>query len=202
MSERAGVWFGSLQSWIIDTFGWFYLLAIGVYLLVTLTLAFSRYGQIKLGPEHSQPEYSSMLWFAMLFSAGMGIGLIFYGVAEPVFHYATPPVGEGGTAEAARQAMTQTFFHWGIHVWGVYTIDALALAYFSFRQNLPLRISSALYPIIGDKIYGPIGNAVDVLAVFGTMFGISTSLGLGVLQINSGLNYLFDIPVGTTTQLG
>ena len=201
MPERAGVWFGNLQSWIIDTFGWFYLLAIGVYLLVTLTLAFSRYGQIKLGPDHSQPEYSSMSWFAMLFSAGMGIGLIFYGVAEPVFHYATPPVGEGGTAEAARQAMTQTFFHWGIHAWGVYTIVALALAYFSFRQNLPLRISSALYPIIGDKIYGPIGNAVDVLAVFGTMFGIATSLGLGVLQINSGLNYLFDIPVGTTTQL-
>ena len=151
MPERAGVWFGNLQSWIIDTFGWFYLLAIGVYLLVTLTLAFSRYGQIKLGPDHSQPEYSSMSWFAMLFSAGMGIGLIFYGVAEPVFHYATPPVGEGGTAEAARQAMTQTFFHWGIHAWGVYTIVALALAYFSFRQNLPLRISSALYPIIGDK---------------------------------------------------
>ncbi|PFG57938.1 choline/glycine/proline betaine transport protein [Vibrio sp. ES.051] len=201
MPELAGSWFGSLQSWIIDTFGWFYLLAMGVYLIITLVLAFSRYGQIKLGPDHSKPEYSNLSWFAMLFSAGMGIGLIFYGVAEPIFHFATPAQGAGGTAEAAREAMTQTFFHWGVHAWGVYAIVALALAYFSFRHNLPLRISSALYPLIGDRIYGPIGYAVDILAVFGTMFGIATSLGLGVLQINSGLNYLFDIPIGTTTQL-
>lgn len=199
--DQASAWFGTMQSWIIDTFGWFYLLAMGLYLLLTLILAFSRYGKTKLGPDHSQPEYSNLSWFAMLFSAGMGIGLIFYGVAEPVMHFANPPVGEGGTAAAAREAMKLTFFHWGVHAWGVYAVVALALAYFSFRQGLPLRISSALHPIIGNKIYGPIGHAVDVLAVFGTMFGIATSLGLGVLQINSGLNYLFDIPAGVMTQL-
>lgn len=201
LPEQAGAWFGSLQGWIIDTFGWFYLFAMGMYLLLTLILAFSRYGSIKLGPDHSRPEYSYLSWFAMLFSAGMGIGLIFYGVAEPIFHFATPAMGEGGTAAAAKAAMKQTFFHWGVHAWGVYTIVALALGYFSFRHGLPLRISSALYPIIGKRIHGPIGNAVDILAVFGTMFGIATSLGLGVLQINSGLNYLFDIPNSTTVQL-
>ncbi|MZI94716.1 BCCT family transporter [Vibrio sp. CAIM 722] len=201
MPEQAGIWFGSLQSWIIDTFGWFYLLSMGIYLIITLILAFSRFGKIKLGPDHSKPEYSYRSWFAMLFSAGMGIGLIFYGVAEPVFHFANPPAGEPQTVDAARHAMTQTFFHWGVHAWGVYAIVALALGYFSFRHGLPLRISSALYPIIGKRIHGPIGYAVDILAVFGTMFGIATSLGLGVLQINSGLNYLFDIPIGTATQL-
>lgn len=202
MPQRAGEWFGDLQQWIISTFGWFYLLAMGLYLALTIILAFSRYGQIRLGPDHSKPEYSYMSWFAMLFSAGMGIGLIFYGVAEPVFHFANPPLIEGMTQEAAKESMKLTFFHWGIHAWGVYAIVALALAYFSFRHNLPLRISSALYPFLGKKIRGPIGNMVDILAVFGTMFGIATSLGLGVLQINSGLNYLFDIPTSTGVQLG
>lgn len=201
MPKQAGVVFGSVQAWIIETFGWFYLFAMGAYLILALVLAFSRFGHIKLGPDHSKPDYSYMSWFAMLFSAGMGIGLIFYGVAEPVFHYATPALGDGNSAEAARAAMTQTFFHWGIHAWGVYAIVALALAYFSFRHGLPLRISSALHPLIGKRIHGPIGNAIDVLAVFGTMFGIATSLGLGVLQINSGLNYLFDIPNATSVQL-
>ncbi|WP_428944760.1 BCCT family transporter [Pantoea sp. FN060301] len=198
---RAGVWFNSLQSWIIGTFGWFYLLVMGVYLLLTLILAFSRYGQIKLGPDHSRPEYSYLSWFSMLFSAGMGIGLVFYGVAEPIFHFVNPPQGQGLTAETAREAMKMTLFHWGVHAWGVYTIVALALGYFSFRHGLPLRISSALYPVIGKRIHGPIGNMVDVLAVFGTMFGIATSLGLGVLQINSGLHYLTGIPANTTVQL-
>ncbi|WP_280564496.1 choline BCCT transporter BetT [Chromohalobacter sp. 48-RD10] len=199
--ETAGNLFGSLQDWIIDTFGWFYLLAMGIYLILSLILALSRYGTFKLGPDHSEPDFSYLSWFAMLFSAGMGIGLIFYGVAEPVFHFANPPEGTAETASAARDAMLFTFFHWGLHVWGVYAIVALALAYFSFRHGLPLRISSALYPLIGKRIYGPIGNAVDIFAVFGTMFGIATSLGLGVLQINSGLSYLFGIPSSTTVQL-
>ncbi len=199
--DTAGALFGSAQAWIIDTFGWFYLLAMGLYLGLALIFALSRYGQFKLGPDHSEPEFSYHSWFAMLFSAGMGIGLIFYGVAEPVFHYATPVVGEGNTAEAAKAAMRMTFFHWGLHAWGVYAIVALALAYFSFRHRLPLRISSALYPLIGKRIHGPIGYTVDVFAVFGTMFGIATSLGLGVMQINAGLNYLFDIPTTTSVQL-
>lgn len=199
--EQAGIWFTSLQNWITETFGWFYLLVMGVYLILTLILAFSRYGQIKLGPDHSRPEYSYLSWFSMLFSAGMGIGLVFYGVAEPIFHFVNPPQGEGQLASSAREAMKMTLFHWGVHAWGVYAIVAMALGYFSFRQGLPLRISSALYPVIGNRIYGPIGYAVDILAVFGTMFGIATSLGLGVLQINSGLNYLLGIPANLTVQL-
>ncbi|SDL43142.1 choline/glycine/proline betaine transport protein [Modicisalibacter muralis] len=199
--ETAGNLFGHVQTWIIDTLGWFYLLAMGVYLLFSLYLALSRYGEIKLGPDHSEPEFSYSSWFAMLFSAGMGIGLMFYGVAEPVFHFTAPPVGEAGTSEAAREAMKLTFFHWGMHAWGVYAVVALALAYFSFRHGLPLRISSALYPLIGKRIHGPIGHAVDIFAVFGTMFGVATSLGLGVLQVNSGLNYLFDVPQDITVQI-
>lgn len=201
MPETAGELFGSLQSWIISTFGWLYLLAMGIYLALAFILALSRYGKVKLGPDHSEPDFSYLSWFAMLFSAGMGIGLIFYGVAEPVFHFANPPMGEAETATAARDAMRLSFFHWGMHAWGVYAIVALALAYFSFRHNLPLRISSALYPLIGKRIYGPLGHAVDVFAVFGTMFGIATSLGLGVMQINSGLNYLFDVPSNASVQL-
>ncbi|OHV07640.1 BCCT family transporter [Kushneria phosphatilytica] len=192
--DTAGKVFSAAQGWIIDTFGWFYLLSMGVFLIFSLLLAFSRLGQFKLGPDHSEPEFSYGSWFAMLFSAGMGIGLMFYGVAEPVMHYANPPMGDGGSAEAARQAMRTTFFHWGLHAWGVYVVVALALAYFGFRHGLPLRISSALYPLIGKRIHGPIGYAVDIFAVFGTMFGVATSLGLGVMQVNSGLNYLFDIP--------
>lgn len=199
--ETAGNLFSAIQGWIIESLGWFYLLAMGLYLLFSLFLAMSRYGEIKLGLDHSEPEFSYKSWFAMLFSAGMGIGLMFYGVAEPVFHFSSPPVGEAGTNEAAREAMKLTFFHWGLHAWGVYAVVALALAYFSFRHGLPLRISSALYPLIGKRIHGPIGYAVDIFAVFGTMFGVATSLGLGALQVNSGLNYLFDVPQGITTQI-
>lgn len=198
--DAAGSVFTSIQTWIIDTFGWLYLLSMGLFLVFTLVLAFSRYGQFKLGPDHSEPEFSYSSWFAMLFSAGMGIGLMFYGVAEPVLHYASPAQGEGSTPEAARQAMETTFFHWGLHAWAVYAVVALALGYFGFRHNLPLRISSALYPLIGKRIYGPIGHTVDVFAVFGTMFGVATSLGLGVTQVNSGLNFLFGVPENTLVQ--
>lgn len=196
----AGSVFTSVQTWIIDTFGWFYLLSMGIFLVFTLALAFSRYGRFKLGPDHSEPEFSYSSWFAMLFSAGMGIGLMFYGVAEPVLHYASPAQGEGSTPEAARQAMETSFFHWGLHAWAVYAVVALALGYFGFRHNLPLRISSALYPLIGKRIHGPIGHTVDVFAVFGTMFGVATSLGLGVTQINSGLNFLFGVPENIVVQ--
>jgi choline/glycine/proline betaine transport protein len=137
----------------------------------------------------------------MLFSAGMGIGLMFFGVAEPVMHFLSPPVGEGNSVESAREAMRITFFHWGLHAWAIYAIVAIILAFFSYRHNLPLTLRSALYPIIGDKIYGPIGHAVDIFAVIGTLFGVATSLGYGVLQVNTGLNYLWDVPVNPTTQV-
>ncbi|WP_415721087.1 BCCT family transporter [Photobacterium ganghwense] len=193
--------FGSVQNWIVTTFGWFYMLAVALFLIFSIGVAFSSLGQIKLGPDDSEPDYSYSTWFAMLFSAGMGIGLMFYGVAEPIMHWQSPPSGQSGTIEAAREAMRITFFHWGVHAWSIYAVIGMALAYFGFRHDLPLTIRSALYPLIGDRIQGIPGHLVDILAVLGTMFGVATSLGLGVLQVNSGLNYLFDVPEGITTQL-
>lgn len=193
--------FSSTLSWISTQLGWFYVLSVAGFLVFIAILTFSSYGRVKLGSDHSQPEFTNTAWFAMLFSAGMGIGLMFFGVAEPVMHYVTPPVGDPETAEAARQAMRITFFHWGVHAWAIYAIVAMSLAYFAFRHGMPMTIRSSLYPIIGERIHGPIGHAVDTFAVLGTLFGVATSLGFGVIQINAGLHYLFDIPVGVTTQV-
>jgi choline/glycine/proline betaine transport protein len=193
--------FDNIQRWINTNASWFYILSVALILISVVFLAVSRYGDIKLGPDHSVPDYRNSSWFAMLFSAGMGIGLMFFGVAEPVMHFTSPPVGEGGTVAAAREAMKITFFHWGLHAWAIYAMVALILAYFSFRNGLPLTLRSALYPLIGERIYGPIGHAVDVFAILGTVFGVATSLGYGVLQINSGLHHLFGLPVNTTVQV-
>ncbi|HVL35015.1 MAG TPA: choline BCCT transporter BetT [Burkholderiales bacterium] len=199
--EPAGTLFGAAQSWVTESAGWFYVLAVAGFLVFVIALAFSGYGHIKLGPDHSEPDYSYTSWFAMLFSAGMGIGLMFFGVAEPVMHYVSPPVGEGATVAAARDAMRITFFHWGVHAWAIYAVVALSLAYFAFRHELPLTIRSALYPLIGERIYGPIGHAVDIFAVLGTLFGVATSLGFGVIQINAGLGHLFGLPSTTGVQV-
>ncbi|AZY49378.1 choline transporter [Bordetella avium] len=193
--------FGAVQAWIFGNASWFYMLAVATVLVTMVLIAFSRYGDIKLGPDHSQPDYRDPTWYAMLFAAGMGIGLMFFGVAEPVMHFLDPPLGEGGTPEAAREAMSITFFHWGLHGWAVYAAVALILAYFSFRHGLPLTLRSALYPILGDRIYGPIGHAVDIFAIIGTVLGVATSLGLGVAQMNAGLNYLFGLPISTPVQI-
>ncbi len=193
--------FNNTQAWILEHVSWFYILAVAIILITTVLVAISRFGDIKLGPDHATPEYKDFAWFAMLFSTGMGIGLMFFGVAEPVMHFLSPPIGEGGTVDAARNAMNITYFHWGLHAWSIYAIVGLVLAFFCYRHELPLKLSSALYPMIGDKIYGPIGKAVDIFAVLGTVFGIATTLGFGVSQINSGLNYLFNIPVGTQVQI-
>lgn len=197
----AGGVFQSIQDAIVQYGSWYYVLVVAVILIVVSVLTFTRFGDIKLGPDHSEPDYSFISWFAMLFSAGMGIGLMFFGVAEPVMHFMAPPHGDPGTAAAAAEAMKLTFFHWGIHAWAMYAIVALILAYFAFRHDLPLTMRSSLYPLIGDKIYGPVGATIDVFAVLGTVCGVATSLGLGVLQINSGLNYLFDVPVSATVQV-
>lgn len=191
----------SLNQWIIQSFSWFYVLAVAVFLMFLIFLACSSIGKIKLGPDHSLPEYGNGSWFAMLFTAGMGIGLMFFGVAEPIMHYVSPPQGEAQTIQAAQQAMRITFFHWGLHAWAIYALVGLALAYFSFRHNLPLKIRSALYPLIGKKIDGPIGDSVDTFATIGTIFGIATTLGFGVTQINSGLNYLFGWEQSIDTQI-
>ncbi|WP_417689871.1 BCCT family transporter [Pseudidiomarina sp.] len=200
--DAAATTFDTIQSAIITNASWFYVTAVAVILLSVVYLGFSRFGTIKLGPDHSNPDYSKLTWFSMLFSAGMGIGLMFFGVAEPVMHFLAPPVVEAGTTEAAREAMKITFFHWGLHAWAIYAIVALILAFFAYRHGLPLTLRSALYPLIGERIYGPIGHAVDVFAVIGTVFGVATSLGFGVAQVNSGLGYLFDIPVSTMVQVG
>jgi len=193
--------FATIQGWIITNVSWFYILAVAVILGTVVFLALSRYGDIKLGPDHSTPDYSSTTWFAMLFSAGMGIGLMFFGVAEPVMHFAKPPFGDGGTVQAAGEAMRITFFHWGLHAWAIYAIVALILGYFSYRHGLPLTLRSALYPLIGERIYGPIGHAVDIFAIIGTVLGVATSLGFGVAQINTGLNALFGLPVSIPIQI-
>ena len=193
--------FGSAKAWVADDAGWFTVLTVAGFLVFIIGIAASGFGRLKLGPDHSTPDYSYASWFAMLFAAGMGIGLMFFGVAEPIRHFAEPPVGEPGTAAAARQAMRITFFHWGVHAWAIYAVVALSLAYFSYRHGLPLRIRSSLYPLIGKRIHGPIGHAVDSFAVLGTIFGLATSLGLGVIQINSGLQYLFGLEVSTRVQV-
>lgn len=200
--ELAGSIFSRTLGYITKTFGWFYMLSVAFFLVFTVTIAFSKWGKIKLGPDHSVPQYSFPAWFAMLFSAGYGIALLFFGVAEPVLHYSTPPMGAGETVDSAKQAMQIAFFHWGFHIWAIYGLVGLILAYFAFRHGLPLSMRSALYPLIGDRIYGPIGHIVDVFAILGTMFGIATTLGLSVAQINAGLNYLWpQIPVNVTVQI-
>ncbi|MDH4556456.1 BCCT family transporter [Pseudomonas sp. BN417] len=199
--DQAQALFGEIQNWIVQNASWFYVLSVALILITVLFLAVSRLGDIKLGPDHSQPDYSNGTWFAMLFAAGMGIGLMFFGVAEPLMHYVNPPVGDPNTVAAAKEAMKLTFFHWGLHAWSIYAIVALILAYFCFRHDLPLTLRSALYPLIGERIFGPIGHAVDIFAILGTVFGIATSLGYGVLQINSGLHHLFGLPVSVPVQL-
>lgn len=198
----AGSVFDTTLTYITQTFGWFYMLSVAFFLVFIVGLAFSKWGSIKLGPDHADPQYSFPAWFAMLFSAGYGIALLFFGVAEPVLHYASPPAGAGETVDAAKQAMQIAFFHWGFHIWAIYGLVGLVLAYFAFRHGLPLSMRSALYPLIGDRIYGPAGHAVDVFAILGTMFGIATTLGLSVAQINAGLHYLWpSIPVNVFVQI-
>lgn len=193
-TEAAGEVFSFLQGFITDKFGWFFIILVNLALVMCLYLAMSRYGDIRLGHQTEKPQYSLLSWTGMLFSAGIGIGLVYWGTAEPLYHYMAPPLGEAETVESAKQAMNISFMHWGLHAWALYTVVALSLAYFHFRRGLPLSIRSTLYPILGKKIYGPWGHTVDILAVFGTMFGVVTSLGLGVMQINSGLESLFAIP--------
>ncbi len=199
--EQSETLFTAMQSHIMTSASWFYIAAVAVILIGVVCIGLSRYGDIKLGPDHSEPDFSFSSWFAMLFSAGMGIGLMFFGVGEPVMHYLSPPNGDPGTIAAAKEAMGITFFHWGFHAWAIYAIVALILAFFGYRHNLPLTLRSALYPLIGDRIYGPIGHMTDIFAILGTTFGVATALGYGVLQVNSGLNYLFGIPVSTTIQV-
>ncbi|MFV0459810.1 MAG: choline BCCT transporter BetT [Actinomycetales bacterium] len=193
------IWAG--VEWITSWFGWFYILIATVILVFVIYLALSRYGNVKLGPDHSKPEFSTFAWASMLFAAGIGTDVMFYSVAEPVTQYLTPPVGEGSTVEAAREATVWTLFHYGVSGWGMYALMGMALGYFAYRADLPLAVRSALYPIFGRRIEGGLGHVVDTAAVLGTIFGVATSLGIGVVFLNVGLNILFGVPVGIGAQV-
>ncbi|MEZ5597990.1 MAG: BCCT family transporter [Pseudomonadales bacterium] len=193
--------FRSLQATITAEASWYYVMVVAIILVSVVVLAVTSFGDIKLGPDHAEPDYSFTSWFAMMFAAGMGIGLMFFGVSEPVMHFLDPPQGDGATVAAAREAMKLTYFHWGLHAWAIYAVVAVILAYFAFRHDLPLTLRSALYPLIGERMHGGWGVAVDVFAILSTTFGVATSLGFGVEQINSGLAYLFDVPKATWVQV-
>ncbi|MFQ5481948.1 MAG: BCCT family transporter, partial [Nitrospinaceae bacterium] len=181
--------FAAIQKDIALYFSWVLSSAATFFLLFVLYLLISPYGKIRLGAIDSKPEFSSVTWFAMLFSAGMGIGLVFWSIAEPILHFIHPPF-DPELGPRALQAMQVTYFHWGLHAWSIFTVMALALGFFCYRKGLPLAIRSAFYPLLGDRIFGPLGHAIDIFAVVATMFGVATSLGLGVMQINSGLNFI------------
>ncbi len=192
----------SLHGSIIRNFGWTYLMTAFLFLIFSLFIAFSRYGSIKLGNDHEKPRFSYFGWFSMLFAAGMGIGLIFWGVAEPMSHYLNPPPYiTPSSPQSARFAMRYSFFHWGIHPWAVYIVMSLSIAYFSFRRGMPPLISSCFYPLLGEKIFGVAGYIIDIFAVFATVFGIVTSLGIGALQINTGLASVLPFEASFTSTL-
>lgn len=199
---EAAATIGMLVAWTSEGFGWFYILLATAVLGFVLFLAVSPHGHKRLGPPHSMPRYSTLTWSSMLFAAGIGTDLMFFAVAEPVTQYLAPPIGPGGTVDAAREATVWTLFHYGISGWGMYALMGLALAYASYRLGLPLAIRSALYPLFGRRVNGRLGDAVDLAAVLGTIFGVATSLGIGVVQLNFGLSLLFGIPEGRAAQIG
>lgn len=196
-------WFTETQNYIANRAGWFFILLVNGMLLFALFLGFGKFSKIRIGGKGAKPEFSRLGWFSMLFSAGMGIGLLFWSVAEPIFHFKGTPFTADPTdqIEAAKEAMGVTFLHWGVHAWALYAIVGAALAFFTFNKKLPLTIRSVFYPLFGEKIYGPIGDVIDIISVIATLFGLATSLGFGVQQVNAGLNYLFDVEISSTIQV-
>ncbi|TQI70019.1 choline/glycine/proline betaine transport protein [Gramella sp. Hel_I_59] len=200
-NKQAESFFSDLQLGVAENADWFFILSINIFLVFLIYLAASKFGNMRIGGQGAKPEFKTGSWFAMLFSAGMGIGLLFFGVGEPVMHFNSPPTEAAGTAAAAQEAMNFTFLHWGFHAWAVYALVGLSLAYFTYSRGLPLTIRSIFYPFLGDRIYGRIGDVIDIFAVLATLFGLATSLGFGVQQIASGLNHVFGLPDGITTQV-
>lgn len=199
-SNQAEKIFTDLSTILLNNMKWFILMSVTAICFFLIYVMFSRYGELKLGKDSDTPAYSNFSWLAMLFSCAMGVGLVFWGVAEPMHHYASNPFTAGFTDEAASMAMQITFFHWGLHAWSVYCIVALAIGYFSYRKGLPFSIRSVLHPLIGDRINGVIGNVIDILVIVITTFGISQTLAIGVLQINAGLHKVFGVQVNVTVQ--
>ena len=200
-TERATKVFAESLDFVSTYFGWLYVSAVAFFIGFAVWLLFGRFAHVKLGTDDDVPDFSTKSWFAMLFSAGMGIGLVFYGVAEPIMHYQSPPALEGGSMAARKAALPLTLFHWGIHAWAIYVVMGLAIAYFAYRKGLPLALRSCLHPILGERIHGIAGHTVDIVAVFGTLFGLATSLGLGAMQVSAGLAHLFGTPHTTSFQI-
>jgi choline/glycine/proline betaine transport protein len=199
--ESISVLFESIQSFIAAKFGWLYVIAVNTILLFCIYLAFSRFKNIRLGGPDCKPEFSTWAWLSMLFNAGIGLVLMFYSVAEPILHFSNPPYGEAGTIEAAQNALNLSFVHWGMHGWAVYALMGLSIGFFCYNRGLPLGVRWVLYPLLGERLRGPIGHFIDVTAVVATMFGLATTLGLGIQHINSGLHYLFGIAENTNIQV-
>src|ERR687898_434373 len=192
-----------ILSWVLANLGWLFVLSTAGFLVLVVFLAVTPYGRIRLGRDDDRPEFRTVSWIAMMFSAGMGIGLMFFGVAEPMYHFGAPPHGlaKANTEEAAETAMQYTYFHWAFHPWAIYAVVALAIAYFTFRKGAPNLVSSAFRPILGDRVERWPGKTLDILAIFATLFGSCTSLGLGALQMNSGLNFIWGVPQTTTAAI-
>lgn len=199
--DAAEEFFNKTQTQVAEFGGWIFVLSVNIFLIFVLYLAFSKYGKIRLGGKDAEPEFKTISWFSMLFSAGMGIGLLFWSVAEPVTHFGNPPTADPNSAAAAKEAMNYTFLHWGFHAWAIYALVGLALAFFTYSRGLPLTIRSVFYPFLGDKIYGVIGDIIDIFAVLATLFGLATSLGFGVQQVAAGLEQVFGLSSGITTQV-
>ncbi|QKJ87070.1 Choline transporter [Paramixta manurensis] len=187
-------WLSQAQVWVSDVFGWYYMLLMVVCMVFVFWLALSRYGQLRLGEEQETPQFSYLSWVAMLFSAGIGIALVYYGAYEPLDHFLAPPEGQGGSVQAARQAMAITFLHWGLHGWALYALIATALSWFAYRRGMPLALRSALWPLFGERTHGVIGHLVDSFGILVTVISMVTNLGIGALLVNSGLHYLFNVP--------
>lgn len=213
-----GPWFTEVRNWLTGNLDWFFLISGNIFVLVCLFLIVSPMGKVRIGGTEATPDYTYAGWFSMLFAAGMGIGLMFYGVSEPMSHFASSlggvateggvrtdwaPLGaaEGSTEAARRLGMAATIYHWGLHPWAIYAVLALALALFSFNKGLPLTVRSIFYPLLGERVWGWPGHVIDILTVFSTLFGLATSLGIGASQASAGLNYLFGIPMGATTEV-
>ena len=202
--DYAGSVFNRARDFISSQLDWYYIAIMNFYLIFAVLLVFSKYGKIRLGADSDKPEFSYFAWFSMLFGAGIGIGILFWSIAEPITHFQNNPfidANQSMSAEAAQIAMRISIFHWGLHGWALYAVLGMTFAYFSYRKGLPLSIRSALYPVFGERIHGPIGFIADLLAVLGTVFGIATSLGLGAQQMNAGISYLLGIEISIATQI-
>ena len=201
LQESIGTFFESVQTYISVKFGWLYVLAVNIILVFCLYLGLSRFKNIRLGGPDAQPEFSTWAWLSMLFNAGIGLVLMFYSVAEPILHYSNPPYGTGGTLLAAKNALNISYLHWGLHGWSIYALMGLSMAFFRYNKGLPLGVRWVLYPLLGDHLKGPIGHIIDVIAVVSTMFGLATTLGLGIQHINAGMHYLFNFEESVNLQV-